>query len=65
MNTVIEKQNLLVKDLDGRWYSIPSQREEEFKALKEAIILADWCSGEWYDANDEFNNIFGQYLKDE
>ncbi len=65
MSTTLTERNLLVKDLDGHWYSIPASIEENFKIMKEAIILAEWGSNEWYTANDDFNDAFGQYMKGE
>lgn len=65
MNTAIAERNLLVKDLDGHWYSIPSTVEEDFKIMKEAIILAEWGSDDWYEANDDFNDAFSKYMKAE
>lgn len=65
MNTTLVERNLLLKDLDGHWYSIPAKLEDEFKSMREAIILADWGSEDWYQANDDFGDTFTQYMKGE
>lgn len=63
MTTALDEQKILVKDLDGHWYSIPRYLEESFIIMREAIQLADWGSSEWYDANDDLNDMFAEYMK--
>lgn len=63
MTTELTERKILVKDLDGHWYSIPESLEDDFLTLREAIQLVDWGSDEWYDANDDLNDEFGQYMK--
>lgn len=65
MNTALaQRPNILRKDLDGHWYSIPQELDEDFAIMKEAIILAEWGSDEWHDAADSFTNLFGKYAKE-
>ena len=63
MTLAIAPQNVLVRDPSGHWYSIPSGLEQSFINLKETIINADFGSDEWYDANDELSDEFGEYIK--
>lgn len=63
MNTAIAERNILVKDADGNWYSIPSGMEQEFIRLKEDTINAEFGTAEWHTANAEMQEAFGAYLK--
>jgi hypothetical protein len=63
MSTELVERKILVKDLDGHWYAIPESMEQYFIVLREDIQLAEWGSDEWYEANDDLNNSFSQYMK--
>lgn len=52
MPTAIAEKNVLKKDADGHWYSIPSNEVDSFVEAVEAVMLAEFMSIEWYDAND-------------
>lgn len=66
MNTALaSRPNVLKKDSDGRWYSIPVAEEDAFVQAAEAVELADFMSAEWHDAQDDLNNRFGSYRKDD
>lgn len=41
---------------DGDWYVIPAEMHDDFSKLSEKA-----CDSENYDAQDEFNNKYGQY----
>ncbi|MCX7595654.1 MAG: hypothetical protein N2235_18230 [Fischerella sp.] len=62
--TKIGEKNILVKDLNGYWYSIPSSLEEDFKIMREAIELAEWGSDEWFQRCDDFSAQFGSFIKE-
>lgn len=61
-NAIIER-NILVKDGDGNWYTIPPSLEQEFTRLKEECISADFGSDEWYAATSEMSDTFGVHAK--
>lgn len=63
MITEITNPNILRKDPDGNWYSIPEHLDKTFIAMKEELMTFDWGSKEWDNVNDDFADIFGQYLK--
>lgn len=66
MNTLLEtKHNVLKKDCDGHWYSIPDDEVDNFIQAIEAIQNAEFMSEEWYSANDDLNDRFGCYMKAE
>jgi len=58
------RPNILKKDADGRWYSIPVGEEDAFVQAVEAIQNADFMSDEWSEANDDLNSRYGAYLKE-
>jgi len=65
MNTTLAtRPNILRKDADGRWYSIPAGEEDAFVNAAEAVELADFMSHEWHEAQDDLNNRFGAYRRD-
>lgn len=57
MNNVVEK-NLLVRDPDGNWYSIPPCLKAEFDATKESEsncdIVEDWIMHPWFEQFDQY-----------
>ena len=57
------RPNILKKDADGRWYSIPVVEEDAFVQAVEATMNAEFMSSEWHEANDDLNSRFGAYLK--
>ena len=64
MNTTFAtRQNVLKKDANGHWYSIPENEVNAFIQASEAIELSEFMSDEWYDANDELSNCFGCYMR--
>lgn len=64
MNTATMQQpNILKKDCDGYWYSIPPSEEEMFVNLIEAIQNSEFMSEEWHLATDEFNHQFGGHMR--
>lgn len=66
MNTALAtRPNLLKKDADGRWYSIPVAEEDAFVHAAEAVELADFMSIEWHETQDDLNNRFGSYRRDD
>jgi hypothetical protein len=65
MNTALAtRPNVLKKDNDGHWYSIPENMVDSFIQMVEAIQNAEFMSDEWYEATDELNDQFGSYMKD-
>lgn len=56
--------NLLKKDNDGRWYSIPPHMVDTFTQIVEAAQNSDMFSHEWNQATDDLNDLFGDCLKD-
>ena len=65
MTTAIAEKNILVKDLDGNWYAIPPHLKSAFEYMKETIMNAVQHSDEWFDAQSNFNDAFGEYAKDD
>ena len=66
MTTIIQQRhNILKKDLDGHWYSIPEYLVNSFVQSVESIQNAEFMTDEWYEANDDFNNQFASYMKGE
>ncbi len=55
--------NILKKDNDDNWYSIPQNMEDEFIRLNEAIQNADFMSDEWWEASTEFDSTFEPYTR--
>lgn len=60
-----DRPNVLKKDADGRWYSIPSNEEDAFVQAVEATMLSEFMTAEWNEANDDLESQYGQYRKDE
>lgn len=65
MTIATTEKNILVKDLEGTWYSIPPSMKSDFEEMKEVIIDAPSLSSEWFDAVSNFNETFGQFVKEE
>lgn len=65
MTTALAEKNVLKKDADGRWYSMPPNMEDSFVQATEAVMLAEFMSTEWYEANDDLNDRFGSYMRDD
>lgn len=63
MTTETIEKNILKRDADGHWYSLPPALSESFGSAVEAILNAEFLSEEWYDANDSLNDQFGKYMK--
>jgi hypothetical protein len=64
MNTTLAtRPNILKKDANGQWYSIPEIEVAGFIQMSEAIELAEFLSHAWYEANNELNERFGYYLR--
>lgn len=64
MPTIItQRHNILKKDLDGVWYSIPENLSNSFICALEDIQNAEFMSDEWFRASDEFNTVFESYAK--
>lgn len=64
MNTqTIERPNVFKKDADGHWYSLPENMVDMFIQAVESIMLAEFMSDEWHDANDYLNDAFGEYMR--
>jgi hypothetical protein len=63
MTTDLAEKNVLKKDADGHWYSLPPKLEDSFVQAVEAVMLADFMSAEWYDAHDDLNDRFGSYMR--
>jgi hypothetical protein len=58
-------KNILKRDYDDRWYSLPANMVDPFIQAVEAISLAEWGSREWYEAGDDLDNRFGEYRKEQ
>lgn len=65
MTTSTIERNLLKRDGDGNWYSLPPDLAEVFDQAVEDIQLAEFLSEEWHEANDNLLNQFGKYMKGE
>jgi hypothetical protein len=63
MTTAIATKNILKKDCDGHWYSIPENQVDHFIQLVESIQNSEFMSDEWYNANDELSDQFGLCMK--
>lgn len=57
----IKSKNILKRDYDDRWYSMPPNMVDSFIQAVEAISLAEWGSREWEEAGDDLDNRFGEY----
>ena len=66
MNTLLAERpkNVLKKDYDDRWYSLPPNMVDSFIQAVEAISHAEWGSDEWMAAGDALDADFGEYRKD-
>ena len=62
MTTALAEKNVLKKDADGNWYSLPANEVDSFVQAVEAVMLADFGSGEWYESQDDLNSRFGSYM---
>jgi hypothetical protein len=65
MTTAIadKSSNVLKKDADGHWYSIPAAEVDAFVQAVEAVMLAEFMSDEWYEATDDLNDRYGSYMR--
>ena len=57
----IKSKNILKKDYEGRWHSLPPNMVDPFIQAVEAITLPEWGSREWDEACDDLDNRFGEY----
>jgi hypothetical protein len=57
-------KNVLKKDYDDRWYSMPPKMVDSFIQAVEAISHAEWGSNEWWGACADLDDRFGEYRKD-
>ena len=57
------RPNILKKDADGQWYSIPPAMADSFVQAVEAVMLAEFMSDEWYEATDDLNDRYGSYMR--
>jgi hypothetical protein len=64
MTTELVEKNVLRKDHDGQWYSLPTKMVDPFIQANEDIMNADFMSTDWSAAVNELSDQFGQYLKD-
>lgn len=55
--------NIIRKDVDDTFYSIPENMLDTFVELQEDITEADIGSDDWFDAKVEFRDLFGDYVK--
>jgi hypothetical protein len=66
MNTALAtRHNILKKDADGRWYSIPEAEVDAFIAASEAVENAEFMSSDWFEARNDLDNRYGTYRKDD
>lgn len=63
MTTETTVQNIVIKNCDGDTYSIPETMKDQFSDLNDAIDKEELGTDEWFRAHDEFNDVFGNYLK--
>lgn len=63
--TIIDqaRRNVLKRDLDGIWYSIPENLSDTFIRMLEEIQNAEFMAPEWFQANDEFATTFCSYAR--
>lgn len=59
------RPNVLKKDADGRWYSLPENEVSAFIQAAEDVELADFMSTCWHEAQDNLNIRFGEYLRED
>ncbi len=53
---------VILKDVDGHRYRIPEELVESFNNMKLKIQSCEEYSDSWYDANDDFNEQFQNYM---
>jgi hypothetical protein len=53
---------VIKKDNDCHRYKVPVEREKEFDSLLNTICETKFGSDAWYDANDNLDAEFGQYM---
>lgn len=51
-----------LRDDDGHRYRVPIERAEEFDTLMQAIWNSKFGTDEWYDANDNLDATFGEFM---
>lgn len=60
MNTAVAtRPNVLKKDINNNWYSLPEGMVDTFVQINETIQNADMFSHEWNQAIDDLNEMFG------
>jgi hypothetical protein len=64
MTTEITTVNIILKSSGGDVYSIPESMKDQFVLLDEAVQELLLGEEEWFLALDEFNRVFGDYVKD-
>lgn len=63
MNTTLaQRPNVLKKDADGQWYSIPAGEVDGFVQAVESVMLAEFMSNDWNVANDDLSDRYGAYM---
>lgn len=62
--TVTTFRHVCIKGEDGNQYIVPVTMEQQFISSKENIIESMCGSDVWFEATDEFNDIFESYLMD-
>jgi hypothetical protein len=62
MITEFEESNVLVKDANGDWYSIPVTRRQSFLSLREEMMREDPISMEYSDLADRLVENFNIFL---
>jgi hypothetical protein len=50
------------KDNDGHKYNIPHELLDSFDLHLKVITYAKWGTDAWYDAHDQLDNKFSQYM---
>jgi hypothetical protein len=61
MNTATATKNVLKKDVNGDWYSIPENLIEVFIRVNEEIQNSDMFSSDWHAACFELDEHFKEY----
>lgn len=56
-------KNILKRDYDEKWYSIPPGMEDEFTYALEQTALTEWGTDEYWEAVNYFEQNFCEYKK--
>lgn len=56
--------NVLKKDYNGLWYSLPENMVDSFIDMNEEIQNSEWFSVNWFNAISSMNDMFTEYLKE-